>query len=130
MKTMEELLERFRAIPLDGEFDLIVAIANGGIVPAGILNRRLGAEVRLLYINSRDEHQRPVHDAPLLLHPMDFDVKGKRVLLVDDRVKTGATLAAARELLRDAASVETFAVNGPADHALYDEPCFAFPWTL
>ncbi|MDR0766609.1 MAG: phosphoribosyltransferase [Odoribacteraceae bacterium] len=130
MKPPGEVLERFRAIPIDEEFDLIVAVANGGIVPAGILNQRLHAEVRLLYINLRDERQQPVHDAPRVLHPVDFDVKGKRVLLVDDRVKTGATLATARELLREAARVRTFAVNGRADYALYDEPCFAFPWIL
>lgn len=35
-KTMEEVLERFRTIEFHEDFDMIVAIANGGIVPAGI----------------------------------------------------------------------------------------------
>ena len=34
-KTMEEVLERFRTIEFHDDFDMIVAIANGGIVPAG-----------------------------------------------------------------------------------------------
>ena len=34
-KTMEEVLERFRTIEFHEDFDMIVAIANGGIVPAG-----------------------------------------------------------------------------------------------
>lgn len=38
-KTMEEVLERFRTIEFHEDFDMIVAIANGGIVPAGIINR-------------------------------------------------------------------------------------------
>lgn len=33
-KTMEEVLERFRTIEFHDDFDMIVAIANGGIVPA------------------------------------------------------------------------------------------------
>lgn len=40
-KTMEEVLERFRTIEFHDDFDMIVAIANGGIVPAGIINQRL-----------------------------------------------------------------------------------------
>lgn len=35
-KTMEEVLERFRTIEFHDDFDMIVAIANGGIVPASI----------------------------------------------------------------------------------------------
>lgn len=35
---MEEVLERFRTIEFHDDFDMIVAIANGGIVPAGIIN--------------------------------------------------------------------------------------------
>lgn len=42
---MEEVLERFRTIEFHDDFDMIVAIANGGIVPAGIINQRLQKEV-------------------------------------------------------------------------------------
>ena len=40
-KTMEEVLERFRTIEFHDDFDMIVAIANGGIimVPAVALRR-------------------------------------------------------------------------------------------
>ena len=54
---MEEVLERFRTIEFHDDFDMIVAIANGGIVPAGIINQRLQKEVHLLRINLRDEYQ-------------------------------------------------------------------------
>jgi len=59
-KTMEEVLERFRTIEFHDDFDMIVAIANGGIVPAGIINQRLQKEVHLLRINLRDEYQHPL----------------------------------------------------------------------
>jgi len=130
-KSFAEVLERFRTIVIDEEFDLIVAVANGGIVPAGILAQRLGGvEVRLLRINLRDEFQRPRYDAPRLVSPVDFEFRGRRVLVVDDRVKSGSTLRLARELMAEAATVRTFAVNGTADYSLYDEACFRFPWIL
>lgn len=81
---------------------MIVAIANGGIVPAGIINQRLQKEVHLLRINLRDEYQHPKYDAPQLLAPVDFDFKDKSILLVDDRIKTGSTIRLACELLKEA----------------------------
>ena len=36
-KTFDEVMERFRSITFRDEFDIIVAIANGGIVPAAIV---------------------------------------------------------------------------------------------
>lgn len=129
-KTFEEVMDRFHTIAFDDEFDMIVAIANGGIVPAGIINQRLQKEIHLLKINLRDEYQHPKYDRPRLLAPIDFDFKGKRILLVDDRIKTGSTINLARELMQEAAMIKTFAVNGNADYALYDEACFKFPWIM
>ena len=57
-KTMEEVLERFRTIEFHDDFDMIVAIANGGIVPAGIINQRLQKEVHLLRINLREKKEK------------------------------------------------------------------------
>jgi xanthine phosphoribosyltransferase len=129
-KTMEEVLDKFRTISFHEQFDMIVAIANGGIIPAAILNQRLQTTVHLLRINLRDEQQQPKYDSPRLLAPIDFDYKGKRILLVDDRIKTGVTVDMARQLLADALLVRTFAVNGQADYCLYNEACFRFPWIL
>lgn len=129
-KSWEEVLERFREIRFEERFDLVVAIANGGIIPAALLNQRLQADLQLLRIRLRDAGQRPMYDRPKLLEPVAFDFRGKSVLLVDDRVKTGSTLRMAVDLLQGARSVRTFAVNGTADYALFDEPCFRFPWIL
>ena len=127
---MTEVMERFRSIEFYDEFDIIVAIANGGIVPAGIINQRLQIEVKLLKINLRDEFQRPKYDKPQLIAPIDFDFKGKRILLVDDRIKTGSTIELAKELMSEAQFIKTFAVNGNADYALFNETCFKFPWIV
>ena len=129
-KSFEEVLQRFREIEFEENFDLIVAIANGGIIPAAIINQRLNIELNLLKINLRDPFQRPKFDAPKLLEPIDFEFKGKTILLVEDRIKTGATVNLALDLLKDAKLIKTFAVNGDADYELYNESCFRFPWII
>ena len=121
-------MQRFREITFQEQFDLIVAIANGGIIPAAIINKRLNLRMELLRINLRDPSQKPKFERPQLVSPIDFDIKGKTILLVEDRIKTGATVRFAIDLLYDAREIKTFAVNGKADYALYDEDCFKFPW--
>jgi len=130
VRTFDEIMKRFAEIEIDEAFDLIVAIANGGLVPAGILNQRLQTEVKILRINFKDENQRPRYDTPKLLQPVDFDFKNKKILLVDDRIKSGATIVVAKEILSEAKLIKTFAVNGNADYALFNESCFRFPWMV
>lgn len=129
-KSFEEVLQRFKDIEFNETFDIIVAIANGGIIPAAIINQRLNTGVELLKINLRDPHQIPKYDSPKLVSPIDFDFKDKTILLVEDRIKTGATVNYALELLNEAKQIKTFAVNGKADYSLYDEECFKFPWII
>jgi len=129
-KTFNEMMERFRTITFNENFDTIVAIANGGVIPAAILNQRLNIDIQLLKINLRDSNQNPKYDAPQLMSSIDFEFRNKIILLVDDRVRTGASMQLACNLLRDAKLIKTFAVNGKADYALYDESCFKFPWIL
>ena len=130
MKSFEDVLERVRTIEIPETFDMVVAIANGGIIPAAMINQRLGCEYQLLKLNLRDAMQNKLYDKPKLLEEIDFDFKGKRILLVDDRVKTGTTLEFAKELLSEAMVIKTLAVNGIADYCLYDETCFRFPWIV
>lgn len=127
-KDLADVLRRIDEIRFDEDFDLVVAVLNGGREPARLVAEKLGLPVAGLRVNFRDDRHRPRHDSPVLLAPPDFDVRGRHVLVVDDRSRTGATLALAREVLRDAAVVRTLAVNGKADYSLFDEPCFVFPW--
>lgn len=129
-RTFTEIMQRFAEIEIDEPFDMIVAIANGGLVPAGILNQRLQLEVKVLHINFKDENQRQRYDSPKLLQPVDFDFKDKKILLVDDRIKSGSTIVVAKEILREAKVLKTFAINGNADYALFNESCFRFPWMV
>ncbi len=129
-KSFEAVAERIRTVKFREEFDMIVAIANGGIIPAALLNQRLNVEFQLLKLHLRDTNQKPLYDVPQLVEGVKFEVEGRTILLVEDRVKTGATLNYARQLLSGAKLVRTFAVNGKADYCLYDESCFRFSWIL
>lgn len=123
-------MTRFREIEFHDQFDIIVAIANGGIIPAAILNQRLGVEFQILKINLRDTNQKPKYENPQLLSPVGFEYRDKTILMVEDRIKTGATINFAIGLLQGAKKIKTFAVNGNADYALYNESCFRFPWNI
>lgn len=127
-KPLAEVLRRIEEIRFEEEFDLVVAVLHGGREPARLVAERLGLPVAGLHVNFRDERHRPRHDSPVLVAPLGVDVRGKRLLVVDDRSRTGGTLAFAREVLKDAALVKTLAVNGKADYSLFDEACFVFPW--
>lgn len=129
-KSFDSVMQRFREIRYHETFDIIVAIANGGIIPAAIINQMLNIEMQLLKINLRDPNQKPKYDSPKLVSPIDFEYKDKNILLVEDRIKTGATVQFAVDLLHGAKQIKTFAVNGKADYSLYDESCFKFPWIL
>jgi uncharacterized protein len=127
---MEEIIERINLMEFAENFNMIVAIANGGIIPAALINQRLLVKIELLKLSFRNAKQQPIYDAPKLVEQLNFDVSGKIILLVEDRVKTGATLEYAKTLLSAASLVKTFAVNGSADYSLYDEKCFRFPWLI
>lgn len=129
-KSLEELSKAFREIQFREDFDTIVAVANGGIIPAALLNQRLQCDFEVIKISLRDSEQHPMYDAPRLVAPLTFNPAGRKILLVEDRIKTGASIQLAKSLLHTADYVKTFAVNGKADYCLYNETCFRMPWNL
>jgi len=129
-RSWDEIADKVRIINFTEKFDLLIAIANGGIIPAALINQRLQLPIELLKLSFRDETQKPIYGAPKLMEEIRFDFKSKVILLVEDRVKTGATLNFAKQILTTAALIKTFAVNGKADYSLFDESCFRFPWNL
>jgi hypoxanthine phosphoribosyltransferase len=129
-KSWDEIADKIRAFEFAETFDMIVAIANGGIIPAALINQRLLVRIELLKLSFRNAEQKPIYESPRLMEELHFDIAGKTILLVEDRVKTGATLQYAVKLLAGATVVKTFAVNGKADYSLFDETCFKFPWVL
>ncbi|WP_221585796.1 phosphoribosyltransferase [Microbacterium sp. G2-8] len=93
-----------RAIVASGfEPEVVVAIARGGLLPAGAIAYGLGAKncgaINMEFYTGIGT----VLDAPEVLPPeLDMDyLAGRRVLLVDDVADSGRTLKMAVELLDD-----------------------------
>lgn len=87
--------------------DLVVSPDDGGLHRAEMLAK--GLECDFFAINKKRIDSRTVS-----MEVPNVDVKGKRVLLVDDIISTGGTIAKAASLLRDmgASSVYVTAVHG------------------
>ncbi|RLI31088.1 phosphoribosyltransferase [Candidatus Bathyarchaeota archaeon] len=81
--------------------DLIVAISRGGFAPARILCDILDiytlASLSIKYYAGVAERR----DKPIVECPLNVDVKGKKVLLVDDVADTGHSLKVAVEHIRE-----------------------------
>ncbi len=125
-----EISQRLHALVLP-EFDVVVGIARGGLLPASLVAHQLELPLFLIQLNYRDDANKPRRTAPELQRPLEFDLRGKRVLLVDDVSVSGATFNVARELLIGA-SITTLACKGKADFVLFPEvaACVNWPWSL
>lgn len=87
----------------DSDFDpeVLIGVARGGMIPAGALTYSLGVKLTdAINVEFYTDVAATLPD-PILLAPMlDVDsIKGKRVLVVDDVVDSGRTLALVLELL-------------------------------
>ncbi|WP_456475074.1 phosphoribosyltransferase [Candidatus Pyrohabitans sp.] len=92
-------------------FDLIIGIARGGWVPARLLSDMLDSDelhtMRVKFYTGIGE----VAEKPVILHPTQIDVTGKKVLLVDDIADTGKSLIIARRHLEERGAGEIFVVT-------------------
>lgn len=77
--------------------DVIVAVSRGGFDPARILCDQLGiqrlASLQIEYYTGVNQRR----GAPQVVFPLNADVSGLRVLVVDDVSDTGTSLRVARE---------------------------------
>lgn len=112
--------------------DGVIGIASGGVVPAALVARQLGLELKVIALNYRDEANTPRFPAPRLLSPAP-DLGGwRRVLLVDDVYVSGQSWHAARAALPAALDVLPFVLKGKVDFALIRDVdgCVQWPWQV
>jgi uncharacterized protein len=109
--------------------DLVVGIATGGVVPAGLLAYELDKPLAVIHVNYRADDNSPQHPAPLLLSASVLPAEARHVLLVDDVAVSGQTIELARRSLADRIVV-TLVLKGDADFSLFPEldGCVAWPW--
>lgn len=130
IKPLTGIIDGIKKLNLKDKFDLIVGISRGGVVPAAIISSYLRLPLEIIRLNFRDESKNPKYRSPKLLRKIDFNFADKRILLIDDRSNSGATLRTAKKLLTKAKSIKTFVINGKADYFLFDEDCFKLPWEI
>lgn len=108
---------------------MVIGIGSGGIVPASIVAFHLGAGLQVMVLNYRDEQNTPRFSEPKVLQKPGGELRGKRILLVDDVSVSGKTMNKALEQL-EGLDVKTLAMKGKADYVLFPEikGCVKWPW--
>lgn len=115
------------AARVGSDYDLVLAITRGGLVPAGILAYRL--DLREILVAGVEFYTTAgaTHDAPIFGHFPDPELlRGKRVLVVDEVWETGETMAAVLERVRAAGGRPVCAVihYKPGRSRVLPEPDF------
>jgi hypoxanthine phosphoribosyltransferase len=105
-ELVKELAEQVR-----GEYDVMLAITRGGLVPAGMLAYLLGIrDILVAAVDYYDDHGQPRERPMFLQFPADPLLAGKRVLIVDEVWDTGTTIDAVIERVRLGGGTPTTAV--------------------
>lgn len=129
-------LSRALAIRVAREWmpDIVVGVATAGVVPGAAVAAMLDLPFHSILI-SRRHYSAEARETPAVFGAAPQDVRGKRVLVVDETCESGATLrlavgavvnAGAREV-RTAVSIRTGGY-APDFHAFNTQAMIVLPW--
>ena len=141
--TFNYILRKIKKLKFP-KLDLIVAIGKDGIIPASLLQHFLNIPITVIWINYRDENNKPIRKEPKLMKSFK-EIKNKKILLVDSVSRTGKTLEKAKTLLKlsnesekglgnsknlqSGNKIKTFVINGKADYNIINKKeCVLMPW--
>lgn len=126
--TFEQIVDKITSVEIP-KFDLVVGIAQGGIVPASLLSYKLGCDLKIITLNYRDSQNNIIYSEPKLMKPLEMPEAVRSILLVDDVSVSGKTLGFAKQMLSNY-RVTTFALKGKADYTLFNDisGCVNWPW--
>ena len=126
--SFKQITERLKTIDFP-DIDLVIGIGSGGVPAATMVAYHLNADLEVMTLNYRDEENKPRYDEPKVLNKPEWQLDGKRILLVDDVSVSGKTMNAALKLL-GGLNVKTCAMKGKADYVLFTEiqDCVKWPW--
>ena len=128
-------LSRELALKVARSYDpeIVVGVATAGVIPGAVVAAILEREFRSILVSRRDQQQ--VRETPSVLGAAPHEVRGRRVLIVDETCDSGATmrLAVAAIVNAGAAEVRTavsFKTGSyePDFHALATESTIVLPW--
>ncbi len=93
------------------EYDILLAVTRGGLVPAGMLAYQLAIREILVAAVEYYDDEGETREEVLFHHFPDPELlRGQRVLVVDEVWETGSTMAAVVARVRDAGGEPTIAV--------------------
>jgi len=124
MKTVfwKEIEEKVNALKINpGDFDLIAAIERDGLEFGKFLAEKLSLPLKTIVLRAYNEERPPkkMHE-PRLLKEIGFEAKGKKILLADKIVKSGATMETAIKILSEKGTVKIvpLAIAGKKNYCL------------
>jgi hypoxanthine phosphoribosyltransferase len=127
--------ELARSIDKVFKAEAIVGVAHGGVFVGGALSNALGCEFFPVRITRRSRDRSDVNK-PQISGEMPRELKGRRVLIVDDVAASGETLELATSLARKAGAREVMTAcmvarpegYAPDFCALSTQAFLVFPW--
>lgn len=124
-----------RSVRQEWSPEAVVGVAHGGVFVGGALARALGCEFFPVRISRRSRDRAP-SKSPKLFGEMPKELKGRRVLVVDDVASSGDTLELAVALAKKAGAREAQTCTllsrpegfAPRWSSLETEDLVVFPW--
>ena len=129
-------LSRGLALKVSRKFDpeIVLGIATAGVIPGAVIAAILNREFHSVVVSRRFRAE-TVRATPAVLSAVSQDVRGKRVLIVDETCDTGDTIRLAVAAVKNAgASAVKTAVAfktgeyKPDFHGLATESTIILPW--
>ena len=129
-------LSRALALKVSREYDpdIVVGVATAGVVPGAVVAAMLGREFHSIVI-SRHYRAEATRETPEVFGAAPQEVRGQRVLIVDEtcdsgdtlRLAVGAVVSAGAKEVRTAVGFKT-GVYEPDFHALATGSTIVLPW--
>lgn len=135
-RLVEQLADRLS----HEQFDVMLAITRGGLVPAGMLAYRLRIRnILVAAVEFYDDRGQPGPHPTFLQFPADPLLRGQRILVVDEVWDSGTTIHAVTERVLQAGGIPTTAVlhwkparslvpGGPDVHAVTTDAWVVYPF--
>jgi hypoxanthine phosphoribosyltransferase len=130
-------LSRGLALKVARSYDpqIVVGIATAGVIPGAVIAAVLGREFHSFVVSRRYGSERQVRQRPEIFGSAPREVRGHRVLTVDETCDSGDTLRLAVSAITEAGASEVrtavaFQTGSyvPDFHAIATESTIVLPW--
>lgn len=114
--------------------EIVIGVATAGVIPGAVIAAILGREFHSLVV-SRKFHATKTRETPEVFGSAPREVRGKRVLIVDETCDSGDTMRLAISAVDEAGAAEirtAVAIRtgnyAPDFHAIATESTIILPW--